>query len=110
MTSSTSSVCEHRQGAGRAVHANFWLRRSAPLALISGIRTEEPDVKRLGRHADAMLGEPEFFLRKAIGWVLRETSRHDSRFVTGWVKPCIDRISGVALREAVRRLHDSDRT
>ncbi|MGW2859024.1 DNA alkylation repair protein [Streptomyces sp. NPDC001205] len=57
-----------------------------------------------------MVDETEFFIRKAIGWVLRETSRRDSRFVTAWVEPRIDRISGVTLREAVRRLGDADRT
>ncbi|WP_189389624.1 DNA alkylation repair protein [Streptomyces sp. SDr-06] len=93
-----------------AVDTDFWLRRSALLALIPGIRAAEPDLKRLGSYADAMVDETEFFIRKAIGWVLRETSRRDSRFVTAWVEPRIDRISGVTLREAVRRLGDADRT
>ncbi|WP_329191853.1 MULTISPECIES: DNA alkylation repair protein [unclassified Streptomyces] len=106
---------QHEEAAGLAldrwaVDADFWLRRSALLALIPGIRAGEPDLKRLGRYADAMLEEPEFFIRKAIGWVLRETSRRDSHFVTAWVEPRVDHISGVTLREAVRRLGDADRT
>ncbi|WP_168714183.1 DNA alkylation repair protein [Streptomyces sp. A1136] len=93
-----------------AVDADFWLRRSALLALLPGIRADEPDLRRLGRYADAMLEEPEFFIRKAIGWVLRETGRRHSGFVTAWVESRVDRISGVTLREAVRRLGDADRT
>ncbi|MFF9769601.1 DNA alkylation repair protein [Streptomyces sp. NPDC014636] len=49
-------------------------------------------------------------LLKAIGWVLRETTRRDHHFVTTWVESRIDRTFGVTLREAVRRLHDTDRT
>jgi hypothetical protein len=85
-------------------------RRSALLALLPGIRANAADLKRLSRYTDAMLEEPEFFIRKAIGWVLRETTRRDHHFVTTWVESHIDRISGVTLREAVRRLHDTDRT
>jgi len=51
-----------------------------------------------------MLTEKEFFIRKAIGWVLRETSKADPAYVAAWTGRHLDRMSGVTFREAVRRL------
>ncbi|GAA2492690.1 DNA alkylation repair protein [Streptomyces gobitricini] len=83
---------------------DFWLRRTALLALLPGIRAGAPDLRRLSRYADAMLDEREFFVRKAIGWVLREVSVRDPGFVAAWVRERRPRMSGVTFREAVRRL------
>ena len=51
-----------------------------------------------------MLAEKEFFIRKAIGWVLRETSKKDPAYVAAWTQAHLDQMSGVTFREAVRRL------
>ena len=48
--------------------------------------------------------EREFFIRKAIGWVLRDTGRRRPDLVAAWLEPCIGRVSGVTLREAVKPL------
>jgi 3-methyladenine DNA glycosylase AlkD len=55
-----------------------------------------------------MLTEKEFFIRKAIGWVLRETSKQDPAYVTAWTRAHLDQLSGVTFREAVRRLPGPD--
>ena len=39
------------------------------------LRRGTGDFERFARYADAMLDEREFFVRKAIGWVLRDTAR-----------------------------------
>jgi 3-methyladenine DNA glycosylase AlkD len=57
-----------------ASDSDFWLRRAALLAQIEPLRNGAP-FARFGRYADAMLDEKEFFIRKAIGWVLRETGK-----------------------------------
>jgi hypothetical protein len=62
------------------------------------------DWDRFCRHADAMLDEGEFFIRKAIGWVLRDTARERPDLVYQWILPRAERASGVTLREAVKRL------
>jgi 3-methyladenine DNA glycosylase AlkD len=54
------------------------------------------------------LTEREFFIRKAIGWVLREISRQDPAYVAAWTRRHLDRMSGVTFREAVRRLPEAD--
>jgi 3-methyladenine DNA glycosylase AlkD len=87
-----------------AVDADFWVRRSALLALLLGIRRGQPDLARFTRYAEPMLAEREFFIRKAIGWVLREISKRDPAWVASWTELHLAEMSGVTFREAVRRL------
>jgi 3-methyladenine DNA glycosylase AlkD len=87
-----------------AVDEDFWVRRSALLSLLRGIRAGAPDLARFTRYAEPMLTEREFFIRKAIGWVLREIARRDPAWVAKWTEGHISEISGVAFREAIRRL------
>jgi 3-methyladenine DNA glycosylase AlkD len=44
----------------------------------------QPDYARFERYAIPMLGEKEFFIRKAIGWVLREAAKRDPEWVATW--------------------------
>ncbi|MGW2278853.1 DNA alkylation repair protein [Streptomyces sp. NPDC001770] len=82
----------------------FWLRRSAVLALLPAIRAGRPDTARLLRYADTLVDEREFFLRKALGWVLRETSLRDPRLVLEWLDRHGPRVAPLTRREALRRL------
>jgi 3-methyladenine DNA glycosylase AlkD len=93
---------------GWAADADFWLRRSALLALLRGIRSGRPDLPRFTRYAEPLLAEREFFIRKAIGWVLREISRRDPDWVADWTDRHGAEMSGVTFREAVRRLPGAD--
>jgi 3-methyladenine DNA glycosylase AlkD len=90
-----------------ALDEDFWVRRSALLTLLAGIRQGQPDLRRFERYATPMLTEKEFFIRKAIGWVLRETSKQDPAYVAAWTGGHLDRMSGVTFREAVRRLPEA---
>jgi len=83
---------------------DFWVRRAALLTLLPALRRGEGDFPRFGRHADAMLEEREFFVRKAIGWVLREVGKKRPELVGEWLAPRVSRASGLTLREAVRHL------
>jgi 3-methyladenine DNA glycosylase AlkD len=87
-----------------ATDADFWIRRSALLALLRGIRNGTPDLARFTRYAEPMLAEREFFIRKAAGWVLREISKRDPAWVATWTEAHLPEMSGVTFREAVRRL------
>ena len=51
-----------------------------------------------------MLNEREFFIRKAIGWVLREVSKSHPNVVRAWVEPRLGQMSGVTRREALKYL------
>lgn len=83
---------------------DFWLRRSALLACLAGLRAGGGDWARFAGYADTLLDEREFFVRKAIGWVLRETGKRRPELVADWLRPRAGRASGVTFREAVRRL------
>jgi len=92
-----------------AVDDCFWVRRAAMLALLPALRRGEGDWKRFVRYADRMLGEKEFFIRKAIGWVLRETSKKRPDLVRRYVTARLGRLSSLTFREAIRRLPEADR-
>ncbi len=87
-----------------SVHDDFWLRRSAMLAWLKPLRAGGGDFDRFAGYADSMLEEKQFFIRKAIGWVLRETSKKRPALVFDWIAPRIARASGVTVREAVKYL------
>ena len=87
---------------------DFWIRRSALLALLRPLREGGGDWPRFTRYADAMLEETEFFIRKAIGWILRDVSKKRPALVVEWVAPRAKRLSGVTWREVVRRLPAKD--
>jgi 3-methyladenine DNA glycosylase AlkD len=82
---------------------DFWVRRSSLLAELKPLKEGAP-LEPFARRADAMLDEREFFIRKAIGWVLRETSKGRPDEVFRWLAPRTHRASGVTMREAVKYL------
>ena len=92
-----------------SVDPDFWVRRASLLALLVPLRAGGGDWDRLCRYAEAMLAEREFFIRKAIGWVLRDTARKRPEMVRDWLLPRAARASGVTLREAVKPLAPEDR-
>jgi 3-methyladenine DNA glycosylase AlkD len=87
-----------------AADEDFWIRRSALLAHLPGLRRGAGNFTRFTRYADAMLDEREFFVRKAIGWVLREAGKRTPDRVADWLAPRTARASGVTVREAVKHL------
>ena len=91
-----------------ALSPNHWVRRGALLGLMRSMkRGDEHD--RFFRYADGMLDEKEFFIRKAIGWVLREVGKTYPDAVFGWLEPRAERASGITLREAVKHLSADQR-
>lgn len=90
-----------------ATDANFWIRRSALLAELRPIRAGAA-LDRFVARADPMLGETEFFIRKAIGWVLREAGRRRPDEAAAWLASRTQIASGVTVREAVKYLPSAD--
>jgi 3-methyladenine DNA glycosylase AlkD len=79
-------------------HENFWVRRIAMLHQL-GLR-DEVDTKRLFRYAELLAAEKEFFIRKAIGWALRDYAWHNWRAVEKFLNSSPARLSGLTVREA----------
>ncbi len=89
----------------RWVHdRDFWIRRSALLALLLPLRRGRGDWSRFVRYADTLLDETEFFIRKAIGWVLREVAKQHPDRVRAFLAERQGRVSGITMREAVKYL------
>ncbi len=88
---------------------DMWLRRASMLAYLVTLRSGSGDFAAFARKADRMLDEPEFFIRKAIGWVLRETARRQPEVVVAWLEPRLNRASPLTVREAVKHLPEADR-
>jgi 3-methyladenine DNA glycosylase AlkD len=88
---------------------DFWIRRAALLTLLVPLRRGEGDFERFAKYADAMLGDKEFFVRKAIGWVLRDTAKKRPSLVYTWLLPRAARASAVTIREAIKPLPESQR-
>jgi 3-methyladenine DNA glycosylase AlkD len=86
-----------------ATDSDFWIRRSSLLAELRPLRAGAGMAPFL-RRAEAMLDEREFFIRKAIGWVLRDVGKRRHAEVVAWIAPRTHRASGLTMREVVRHL------
>ncbi len=83
-------------------HPNMWLRRSALLAHLRHKGATDETV--LFDHCLRRAHEAEFFIRKAIGWVLRQYARTAPQSVTEFVLDHRDVWSGLIFREATKHL------
>ena len=83
---------------------DVWLRRAALLSQLVPLRRGDGDPARFLRWADGLIEDRSFWVRKAIGWVLRDTGRRRPDVVAEWLLPRADRASGVTVREAVKPL------
>jgi len=79
---------------------DLWKRRSAILCQISFKR--DTDQSLLYACIQPALGNREFFLRKAIGWALRQYARVDPHEVIRYVTEKRDELSGLSKREALK--------
>jgi len=83
---------------------NFWMRRASMISQILLFRHNRGDKKLFFGFAGKMLHEKEFFIRKAIGWCVREISKADPDEAFDFLMKIKDRASGLTLREGAKRL------
>ncbi|MFP7366457.1 DNA alkylation repair protein [Corynebacterium callunae] len=81
-----------------AVDKNFWVRRVAIIHQLG--RKKNTDTVLLAWIIGQNLGSPEFFINKAIGWALRDLSRHDPSWVRAFV--AATDLAALSRREALR--------
>jgi 3-methyladenine DNA glycosylase AlkD len=80
---------------------DLWLRR---LAIISQLgRRDRVDPVLLAEVIEPNIADREFFIRKAIGWALREYARVEPEWVRTFVADHDD-LSGLSKREALKHL------
>src|SRR5438034_2910359 len=88
---------------------NFWVRRTALLAQLRQLSHEAGDFKLFARLAAGMLDEREFFIRKAIGWVLREVSKKRPKLTFAFLREHRAHVSSLSLQEGAKYLSASQR-
>lgn len=85
---------------------SLWVRRTAMLSQLR--HRGATDTALLERVLVANLDDTafgrEFFVRKALGWALREHARTDAAWVEAFVSTHADRLSGLSRREALKHL------
>jgi 3-methyladenine DNA glycosylase AlkD len=81
---------------------NLWLIRTAILHQLT--YKQHTDAGRLFRYCAAQATHRDFFIRKAIGWALRQYDRTDPTAVRSFVDEHRTELSPLSVREAVRHL------
>lgn len=82
--------------------SSFWIRRTA---LIFQLRyKEKTDHNRLFHFIETQMDEKEFFIRKAIGWALREYSKTNPNGVRNFVNKQRKNLSPLSIKEASKYL------
>ncbi len=81
---------------------NLWVARTA---LLHQLRYKEAtDTDRLFGYCLRRADHPDFFIRKAIGWALREYAKTDPTAVRDFVEGARTRLSPLSVREALKNL------
>lgn len=81
---------------------NFWLNRTAIIVQLKSRGNTDTDF--LTSAILPHMHNKEFFLRKAIGWSLRQYARYNPQWVIDFVNQYDDHLSGLSKREALKRL------
>jgi 3-methyladenine DNA glycosylase AlkD len=77
---------------------NIWLQRSALLFQLK--YKENLDTVLLASTINSLLGSKEFFINKAIGWILREFSKTNPKWVLEFAGKTA--LSSLSRKEALR--------
>ncbi|MEI8240181.1 MAG: DNA alkylation repair protein [Actinomycetota bacterium] len=85
---------------------DFWIRRSAVLSL-RALLAQGHQIDRCFAYAERLLPDHEFFIRKVLGWVLRELAASHPHDVSAWLRAHMAEMNLVTLREPLRRLPDA---
>jgi 3-methyladenine DNA glycosylase AlkD len=82
--------------------ANMWKRRTSIICQL-GFK-QQTDLELLYACIEPSLDSKEFFLRKAIGWALRQYAWTDPAEVKRYVRRNRERLSGLSYREALKNV------
>lgn len=83
-------------------HPHLWMRRVAMLHQLGW--KDATDEARLLRYALALAPEKDFFIRKSIGWALRDYARTRPGVVRAFLEKHATDFSGLTRREAAKHL------
>ena len=81
---------------------NLWKRRVSIICQLSFKR--DTDLELLYANIEPNLADREFFIRKAIGWALRQYAWTDRKEVARYVAEHESQLSGLSRREAIKNI------
>lgn len=81
---------------------DLWIARTAMLHQL--MWKADTDADRLFGYVRRQAGHDDFFMRKAIGWALRQYARTDPDAVRAIVAELDDQLAGLSKREALKHL------
>lgn len=93
-----------------ATDKNLWVRRTALLAQIRIVSHGSVDFELFAKLAYEMVDDREFFIRKGLGWALREVGKSRPELVYGFLRDHRGQVSGLSLREGAKYLPASMRS
>jgi len=82
---------------------NFWVRRASLLAHLH--HKDKTNTQLLAQTILKLSHEQEFFIRKAIGWILRDYSYSNPEWVLAFVEKHHRELSGLSKREALKQIN-----
>jgi 3-methyladenine DNA glycosylase AlkD len=86
-----------------AKSADRWHRRAACVALIRGAR-EKMFFREIIQLADLLLADEDDMVQKGLGWLLRESAKHDAKRTVAYLMKIRGRASRLVLRTACETL------
>ncbi|ELR64258.1 DNA alkylation repair enzyme [Photobacterium marinum] len=102
-------VKEHREFEQKLIEwresDNMWLRRASLLAHLK--HKDQTNLPLLDETILMLANDDEFFIRKAIGWVLREYSKTDPEYVSEFVASHSEELSSLSKKEALKVIQKS---
>lgn len=83
-----------------AKHKNMWLNRVSIIHQL--LYKEKTDTEFLYKVCERHMHSEEFFIRKAIGWALRQYAKTNRKEVYAFVEKNKNKLSGLSYREALK--------
>lgn len=81
---------------------DLWLRRTSIICQLGA--KQETDLDLLTECLEVNLSDPDFFIRKAVGWALRDYAWTNPEWVRSWVFSHDSQLSGLSRREALKNI------
>jgi 3-methyladenine DNA glycosylase AlkD len=81
---------------------DFWVRRMSIICQLQ--LKDKADLAALEKAILYNLGDPEFFIQKAIGWILRDVAKTFPDYTRTFVEEHRPEMSNLAIREALKNL------
>lgn len=67
------------------ISSNFWRRRIAVVCFIKHVRTSSKAVERMLNLMDRIVTDKQYYVRKAIPWLLREASKSEPKLIKAYI-------------------------